>query len=335
MSLRAAIVGMGKVGRCRYDVLKKETGVNVVACADIDASISAQFPELDFSTDYREIISRDDLDMVLVATSNRVTPDVVCAALETGHHVFCEKPPGRTLSDIERIRAAEHKAPGQKLQFGFNHRYHYAVMEAKNMVNSGVLGKVLWARGVYGKMGGEGFENIWRSDPEQAGGGILLDQGIHMVDLFNYFIGDFTVIKSMVRTMHWDIQLEDNAFALLSNPHGQVAMLHSSATQWKHTFRLELCLEDGYINIDGILSSTRSYGDERLVFARKQLGADARAAGRPREEMIFFDKDDSWRLELLDFLEAIRDDKTITNGSSADALACMQCVDSIYSQASM
>lgn len=327
---RVAIVGMGKVGHIRYGVIDGHDKLNVVALSDVDESIRDEFPDCDFDVDYENVVTRPDIDVVFVATTNRHAPGVVCKALESGKHVFCEKPPGRSVEDMALIMQTEARNPGLKLQFGFNHRYHYGVMEAKNMVDSGVFGKILWARGVYGKMGGEDFENTWRSDPEQAGGGILLDQGIHMLDLFCHFMGDFDEVKSMVQTMHWNIPLEDNAFAILKTPDNKIAMLHSSATQWKHKFNLELCLEDGYINLTGILSSTRSYGDETLVYARKDLAGKNQSPGNPQEEMIYFDRDHSWALEVDNFIKAVREDKPVKWGNSSDAMRAMCLVDEIY-----
>ena len=282
-----------------------------------------------FTTDYRDLVG-GDLDAVFVCTYNNSAPDVVVAALEAGKHVFCEKPPGRCVADVERIIAAERASRGRKLKFGFNHRHHGSVMEAKQIVDSGRYGRVLWLRGVYGKCGSIQFENDWRNDRNIAGGGILLDQGIHMLDLCRFFCGDFDQVKSLVNTAYWKIPFEDNAFAILSNAAGQVAMVHSSATQWKHQFSLEICLEDGYVHLHGILSSTRSYGDERLTFARKQLEDTTRAFGRPREETIIFDTDDSWSLEVADFAEAIRQDRAITSGNSHDALRAMQLIEAVY-----
>ncbi|TNE67288.1 MAG: Gfo/Idh/MocA family oxidoreductase [Alphaproteobacteria bacterium] len=328
--LKAAIIGMGKVGHTRARVIAERDDVVLVAAADVNTSAAAAYPGIRFETDFRGIVTDPEIDVVFVATTNKVAPDVVCLALQHGKHVFCEKPPGRSVADIERICAAEAANPGCKLQFGFNHRYHYAVLEAKSMVDSGVFGKILWARGVYGKMGGTDFENIWRSNPEEAGGGILLDQGIHMLDLFTHFMGDFSDIQSIVQTMHWDIPLEDNAFALLKTPANQVAMLHSSATQWRHKFNLELCLEEGYITLTGILSSTRSYGDETLVFARKDLDGRTGKPGNPQEEQMFFDKDHSWELEVAAFMDAVTKDQPVKWGNSADALRAMKLVFGIY-----
>ena len=327
--IRVGIVGFGRVGSRRADCVIRHTEMELRAICDINPQQTDKWPGVSFTTDYRDLV-RDDLDAVFVCTYNNTAPDVVVAALEAGKHVFCEKPPGRCVADVHRIQAAERASGGRKLKFGFNHRHHGSIMEAKQIVDGGRYGRVLWLRGVYGKCGGIQFENEWRNDRSIAGGGILLDQGIHMLDLCRFFCGDFDQVKSLVTTSFWKIPFEDNAFAILSNDSGQVAMIHSSATQWKHEFSLEICMEDGYVHLQGILSSTRSYGDERLTFARKQLEDTTRAFGRPREETIIFDTDDSWALEVADFAEAIRQDRPITSGNSHDALRVMELIEAVY-----
>ncbi|MGQ9369019.1 Gfo/Idh/MocA family protein [Azospirillum sp. ST 5-10] len=326
--LGVGIVGYGKVGRTRAECLAGRGDARLVHVSDLDAAAAP--PGVRFSADHRAVVADPAVDAVFVCAFNSVAAEVVEAALDAGKHVFCEKPPGRSVADVERMIAAERRNPGRVLKFGFNHRYHYGVVEAKAIVDSGHLGRPLWLRGVYGKSGGDDFPRIWRSDPTLAGGGILLDQGIHMLDLFRLFCGDFVDVRSVVRTMFWDIPLEDNAFAILTSAAGQVALLHSSATQWKHRFTLEICLEQGYVNLNGILSSTRSYGDESLTYARRPGPGDPQSAGRPREEVIFFDRDDSWALEVDDFLAAARAGRPVADGTSADALKAMQLVEAIY-----
>ncbi|NDJ53022.1 MAG: Gfo/Idh/MocA family oxidoreductase [Chloroflexi bacterium] len=327
--LRVGVIGLGKVGKRRANICLSHPDLDLVSVCDVDQELAALYPNADFYTEYADLINTD-LDVVIVAAYNNIAPDATVESLNTGKHVFCEKPPGRTVEDVERIIAAEQANPGLKLQFGFNHRHHYAVMEVKEMIDSGRFGNILWIRGVYGKSGGESFENIWRNDVDIAGGGILLDQGIHMLDLFRYYCGDFVETKSFVTTAYWNIPVEDNAFAMLRTAKNQVATIHSSATQWRHRFVLEIGLELGYININGILSSTRSYGEEHIVYARRQFESEASAFGKPREQMVFFDRDDSWTLEMNQFVQAIRNDEQIDNGNSHDALKAMQLVWDIY-----
>jgi predicted dehydrogenase len=325
--LRFGIVGFGKMGQIRAAEIARRTDARLVAVSEPQMTAPLP-PGVTFYDDPAALVA-SDLDGVFVCTPNRFSPGFVVASLDAGRHVFCEKPPGRTPADIHEILAAEARNPGRKLKFGFNHRYHAGIVEAKRIVDSGRLGPLLFMRGVYGKCGGDGFEHAWRNDRDLAGGGILLDQGIHMLDLFRLFGGEFTEVKSMVTRAYWDCDVEDNAFALLRNRDGRVAMIHSSSTQWKHRFSLEVYMADGYIAVNGILSSTRSYGDETLTVAQKQLGS-GHAVGKPREEVVYFDRDPSWELELDDFVTSIRTDTPVGSGTSQDALRAMELVYEVY-----
>lgn len=318
------------MGHTRKQVLDAHPGFEVTTLCDVNEDVRAEFPGKVFYTDWRDALN-EPLDVVIVCTFNKITPDVVCAALEKGCHVFSEKPPGCCVGDVERIIEAEKKAGDRVVKFGFNHRFHYSVMEARAIIDSGRYGRLLWARGVYGKAGGLLYDKSWRARREISGGGILLDQGIHMLDLIRYFMGEFVEIKSFVENSYWkESNLEDNAFALLRTAEGQVAMLHSSATHWKHRFLLDMFFEDGYISLDGILSSTRSYGEERITFARKQFEDESYAAGKPREESIYFDTDDSWKLEIEEFHDCISGRKDRPMGDTAEALEVMQLIEKIY-----
>jgi predicted dehydrogenase len=329
--IRVGIVGMGKMGRTRAREIDRHPATELVAVADRDlAAAQAAAPGLPVSADYRDVIA-SDAAAVIVCTPNRFTAEVVIAALEAGKHVFCEKPPARTVAEVRDIIAAERRHQGCKLMFGFNHRRHAGIQEAKRIVDSGRLGRILWLRAIYGKSGGQGYEHTWRSSREICGGGILLDQGIHMIDLLRLFCGDFDEVKSMVTRAYWNCDVEDNAFALLRDRAGRIAMLHSSSTHWKHRFNLEIFMSDGYLSVNGILSSTRSYGDETITVARRQFD-DSFATGKPREEVIYFDTDPSWELEIADFVDCIQKDTPVTHGSSEDALKAMELVFAIYEQ---
>jgi len=271
---------------------------------------------------------------VFICTPNHLIPKLAIECLERGKHVFCEKPPGRTLEDIVQMRNAENRNLGTKLMFGFNHRYHPGVLRAKSIVDSGRMGKIIALRGLYGKSGGKNFDKSWRNDFKISGGGILLDQGIHMLDLFNYFLGGFTSVKSFLSNGHWGFDVEDNAIVILKNDHGQLAMLHSSATFWKHMFQLNVILEKGYLSLEGLLSKTGSYGRENLVIGRRQFEDEAEALGNPSEETIYFDKDRSWEIEVNQFINCILDDKPVIESNSTDAYNAMELIHRCYQDSS-
>jgi len=331
--VRSVIIGYGYMGGIRAGNVNKLADLQLAAICDPFVTAADTGKDCPHYTDYRVAIDREQPDIAFVCTPNHISPEVCCYALDSGCHVFCEKPPGRDLEDIRRIMNAERRQSGLKVMFGFNHRHHPAILEAKSIVDAGRMGEIMWMRGVYGKSGGKGrdFEKSWRNDPQVSGGGILLDQGIHMLDLFHFFCGDFNEVKGMMTTAFWNIPVEDNAFVILKNRKGQMAQLHSSATLWKHKFRLEIGLEGGYLIAQGLLSKSGSYGRETLSIGRKS-DRDTSALGNPREEVVYFDNDLSWDLQVEELIRCIRQDLPITDSSSLDALRVMEIIDAVYRQ---
>lgn len=334
--MKTLIVGYGYMGEIRRRVVAELKDLELAGICDPVLAGSADGSALGcpLFSDYRHAIDQTDPQIVFVCTPNAVSPDVSIYALERGCHVFCEKPPGRNVGDIERIIRAERKQHGLKVMFGFNHRHHPAIIEAKAIVDGGRMGRILWMRGVYGKSGGpgRGFERSWRNDPAVSGGGILLDQGIHMLDLFCFFCGDFDELQALLTTSYWNVPVEDNAFLSMRATTGAIAQLHSSATLWKHSFRLEIGLEHGYLNVTGLLSKTGSYGRETLTIGRKPGEDDRTAVGNPREEVVYFDRDQSWDLQVQELVTCIREDRQVVDSSTADALRVMKLIDRAYEQ---
>ena len=329
MKLKFGIIGFGKIGRLRKRIIEELNLGEVVAISDPNTKKEDIEKDIFLTKDYNELLKKN-IDCVVIATPNNITSKAVIDSLKANKHIFCEKPPGRNLKEVLDIKEAFDQTKNIKLKFGFNHRCHYSVMEAKRIMNSRQMGKLMWARGFYGKSGGINFEKEWRSSSNIAGGGILLDQGIHMIDLLNYFMGDFNEIKSYVDKIYWDIPLEDNAFALLRNNKKQYAILHSSSTQWRHLFRLELFFTEGYMILSGLLTGSRSYGKETLLIAKRQFENELELVGNPMEEEIYFDDDRSWYFEMEDFYKSILENKDIEQGSIYNAVEAMDVVERIY-----
>ena len=277
--------------------------------------------------DYRRLLT-EKLDALIVCMTNDIAPEVTIGGLEAGLHVFCEKPPGRNVEDIVRVVAQEKKRPGLKLMYGFNHRYHESVQEALRILRSGELGRVINMRGIYGKSKLITFNQPdWRTQREIAGGGVLLDQGIHMVDLMRLFGGDFHEVHSFISNSHWGYDVEDNAYALMRTADGVVGMLNSSATQWRHRFHLDMNLERGSLILGGILSGTKSYGAETLTVVRADPDNDG---GDPMETTTHYNHDLSWDQEIGAFAASILKNEPVQSGTSHDALRTMQLVFKIY-----
>lgn len=325
--LNVGIAGYGIVGKRRHQVIKEHPYLKVTAACDQSFKENHTNAEgLIYFTNYKELL-QCNLDVLFVCLPNNVAAEVTVAGLEKGLHVFCEKPPGRNIADIKSVIEAEQKHKGLKLKYGFNHRYHDSILEALRVIRSGELGEIINLRGVYGKSSIIPFSGGWRSKRELAGGGILLDQGIHMVDLMRLFCGDFVEVKSFVSNNYWKHDVEDNAYAIMKDKQGRVAMLNSTATQWQHKFNLEISLTEGYIELHGILSGSKSYGEERIVIGRRNEGSDN---GQLESKTIKFLQDNSWRDEISEFADALLNDKPILSGTSLDALETMKLVYNIY-----
>lgn len=328
--MRIGIAGYGVVGKRRRHFIDKRGDMHVAAVCDRSFDGEGIFDDgVRYYQKPERLLAAEPLDALFVCLTNDVAADVTIAGFERGLHVFCEKPPGRDLADISRVIQAERRHPKLVLKYGFNHRYHDSVRDALAILRSGELGRVLNLRGVYGKSKFVSFgaHSDWRVNRDQSGGGILLDQGIHMVDLMRLFAGEFTEVKSFVDNRFWGHDIEDNAYALMRSEGGAVAMLHSTATQWRHRFSLEVTLEKGALILSGILSGSKSYGAETLTVLRADPEDDS---GDPREQTTRYRHDPSWADEIAEFADAVLRGGKVEAGSSQDAWNTMQLVYRIY-----
>ena len=326
--LKVGIAGYGVVGKRRKECVDRHPNLRLVAVCDqtFDSEGILEDGVCYFQT-YQSLLNQE-LDVLIVCLTNEIAPEVTIAGLESGLHVFCEKPPGRNVEDIRDVIRHEVKNPSLKLMYGFNHRYHESVQDALTLVHSGELGKVINMRGLYGKAKLITFNQPdWRTKREIAGGGVLLDQGIHMVDLMRLFGGEFTEVRSFISNNHWGYDVEDNAYAIMKTNDGVVGMLNSSATQWRHRFNLDINLEYGSIILGGIISGTKSYGAETLTVVRADSDNDK---GDPREQLTRYNHDPSWNEEIKVFIHAILNDSPLQGSTSEDALKTMKLVYKIY-----
>lgn len=325
MTINFAIIGYGKMGQIRANALSSFQNVNISKIYNIDP-VDTEYLQVD---DYSEIINDKSIDAVVICMPNKFNFEITVKSLRNNKHVFCEKPPALQSSEVLEIIEAEKKS-NKKLMYGFNHRHHDSIIKIKEVINSGDFGKILWMRGRYGKSVDASFYEDWRSKRELSGGGILLDQGIHMLDLFLYLGGDFDKVHAFVSNLYWNLdRIEDNVFAIMKNSQsGIVASLHSTMTQWRHLFSLEVFLEKGYLVLNGLKTSSGTYGDEELVIARNR--SKAPAATWSDEERHIFNTDNSWMHEMNHFVDSISKDKKIQVGSSFDAHRIMLHLEKIY-----
>ena len=329
--LRCVIIGYGYMGQIRYNTILSSKDAQVVGVYDDDKSkLKKTLDKNLIVKNYKDIFSLN-FDVAFICTPNNITPKIVIECLKKNKHVFCEKPPGKNLQDLNKIKKFLRK--NQKIMFGFNHRFHPAVIKAKEIINSQKFGKIITMRGVYGKSGGINFKKSWRNKRKFSGGGILLDQGIHIIDLFRYFCGNFNQVKCSTSNLFWNFNVEDNAFLILKNKKHQLAQLHSSSTLWRHTFRMDVTLENGYFILEGLLSKTGSYGQEKLIYGPRQFENVSQAIGNPAETTVYFDKDNSWKLEILKFIDFIKNNKKVDINNFSNAYEAMKIVENAYKNA--
>lgn len=325
MTPGVAIVGCGGVGGKRAAALGL---ARLVACVDVveprARELAARAPGVRSISDWRAVVAAPDIEIVIVATPNDLLVPIAEAAVASGKHVLVEKPGARTVSELDRLEeAARHSR--SVVRVGFNHRYHPALLRARELCEAGAVGDLMFVRGRYGHGGRVGYEREWRADPQRSGGGELIDQGVHLIDLARIFLGDFPIVLGSTHTYFWQMPVDDNAFMLLETARGQAAWLHVSCTEWKNLFSLEIYGRSGKLHVEGLGGS---YGVERLSYFKMspQMG--------PPETTIweYPGADQSWLVEFEEFLEDIRLHRTPRAGL-ADARAALTIVEQLYSRA--
>jgi predicted dehydrogenase len=322
MKMRAALIGCGLAGSKRAVA---HPDCQIVICADIimerAEALAQRLPQAEATTDWQMAVARPDIDLVIVSTVHCALAEITRAAIEAGKHVLVEKPAARSVAEIESLQKKA-REKGVAVKVGFNHRHHPAVLQAKKLVDSGALGPLILVRGRYGHGGRIGYEREWRADPGRSGGGELIDQGIHLIDLSRWFLGDFSQVYGTTSTLYWEMPVEDNVFLCLKTPSGQIAWLHASWTEWKNLFSFEIFGKSGKLQIDGLGGS---YATERLTLykMRPEMGPPEAAVW----EYPFPDR--SFELEFEEFSQAI-EQKREPLGNLQDARAALEIVAKIY-----
>jgi predicted dehydrogenase len=322
------VVGAGLIGKRRAAEAAGGPESTLVCVSDpaedARSGIAAEYGVPAFAA-WQDVLAADGVDIVVVATPNGFLAEIAIAALNAGKHVLLEKPMGRNLAEARAIAGAAQRS-GRLVKVGFNHRYHPGLARAHALYSNGDIGEAINLRARYGHGGRPGYEKEWRGNAELAGGGELTDQGVHVCDLINWFLGPPQSAYALLQTAVWPLQpLEDNAFGLFRFHAGQIASFHTSWTQWKNLFSFELFGRDGSISVEGL---GRSYGTETLTVAhRNPLG------GVPTVTTTEFEgPDDSWALEWRDFIAAIDGGSTYL-GTAEDGVVAMAMIDGLYHSA--
>ena len=325
--LKFAVIGCGLIGRKRIMALAKLADASVRYACDLDAHRAAEAAQLirgcAAATDFRAVLKDAQIDVVVIATLNGSLAPIALAAVQARKHVLIEKPGALNAAQLRTVQAAA-KETDVRVRIGYNHRYHPSLQKARQLIDSGELGPLMFARARYGHGGRKGYDREWRADAARSGGGELIDQGVHLIDLAGWFLGEFAHVDGHAATLYWDMKVDDNAFLSLRTAAGQTAWLHASCTEWKNMFSFELYGRTAKLAIDGLGGS---YGLERLAFYRMlpEMG--------PPETTIFeYPRgDDSWAAELLDFIHDIRLRREPSPGL-AEGIRVLEVVEKIYTK---
>jgi predicted dehydrogenase len=321
--MRFAIVGCGVIGQKRAAAISR-LGHQTILAVDHSRDHASKLAEAfgaRTATDFRAAVEAGDVDAVVVATPHAELSAIAIACLYAGKHVLVEKPGGRNLAEVSAVSEAGVTA-GRVVKVGYNHRFHPAVQKAREIVDRGELGQLMFIRGRYGHGGRPGYEKEWRFERSVSGGGELVDQGSHLIDLAHWFLGEFIRVQAALRTFFWNAEVEDNVFLTLSTADGRIAWLHATWTEWKNLFSLEIYGRDGKLEINGLGGS---YGVESLTFYRMlpEMGPPETM----RWEYPFADS--SWETETAEFITAIGEGRRPI-GDAAEAVRSMSVIERVY-----
>jgi predicted dehydrogenase len=326
--VRVGVIGAGLQARRRAPVLigLPDTELKIVTASDLESARPlADRLGCEAGVGWHEVVERDDIDAVIVCTPPDSHADISIAAMRNGKHVLCEKPLTKTVAEAEAMVAAA-KETGRVLKCGFNHRFHPGMLHIRKLFEEGRIGEPLFVRARYGIGARPDYKNEWRADPSIVGGGQLMEQGIHAIDLARWFLGDFIEVACFAESGYIDIApLEDNAFAMFRTAKGALASVHSSLVQWRNIFSFEIGGTEGHLAVEGLGGG---YGMERALFSKKDL------YGPFAEEVTDFRGDDrSWLTEWKEFAAAV-DEGRAPLGDGHDGLETLRLVYAAYEASS-
>jgi len=325
--MKVGIIGLGRQGWRRAEAIKKARDKIIIGATkriDENSKLFSKSFGCEITNNWKDLVKRKDIDIVVICTPPNLHRNMVISALRAKKHVLCEKPLALNVKEA-KIILKEVKKSGYKLKCGFNIRHHPAISLAKKWVDKGLIGKLIFIRCRYGIVGREGYEKDWRAKKEISGGGQLMDQGMHVLDLSRWFLGEFKEVFGSLSTNFWKISpLEDNVFAILKTKEKQTAFCHISWTQWKNLFSFEIYGENGYLTSEGLGGS---YGLEKLIFGKRDFK-------KPFTQKIikFRKKDFSWLEEWKEFTLAIKKDQQLL-GSGYDGFMALKLAEALYKSA--
>lgn len=321
--INVAIIGCGLIGQKRAKSIRGLAKIS--HCFDIETKKSLRFSQennCDQAASVEVILNNSSIDLVVIATRHDSLADLSKAVIKSGKNLLVEKPGALNSVEFKQVLNLIDNKMGSKIHVGYNHQFHPAILKAKEICNSAQFGNVMFLRGRYGHGGRIGYESEWRAQKEYSGGGELIDQGSHLIDLAITFLGELTLDYASTPTYYWDMNVEDNVFMSLKNKKGGIAFLHASCTEWKNMFSLEIYGQNAKIEVSGLGGS---YGEETITFYKMKP-----EMGPPESQTWKFPaNDDSWRTEFEFFLKDIKNNSNFSNNLDSTALV-LKLIDEIY-----
>jgi predicted dehydrogenase len=324
--MNVGIIGCGLIGQKRAAALGPSA--KLVAVADVVAERAEDLAARHAAHVYADtaaLLADPSIQVAIIATPHNQLAELALRAVQSGKHVLLEKPGARRASELEPARL-EAERRGLCVHVGFNHRFHPALRKARELIDAGKLGPLFYIRGRYGHGGRIGYDREWRAQPEISGGGELLDQGAHLIDLASWYFGaEFSTVHGLTATYFWDMPVEDNAFLTLRTAAGQVAQLQVTWTEWKNLFSFEIVGRDAKLHIDGLGGS---YGTERLAYyaMKPEMG--------PPDTTIweYPGADTSWRQEWEHFRAEVAVKQVRCEPGLVSTQAVLDVIEEVYRQ---
>lgn len=324
-SLRIFTVGCGLIGNKRAKNINKKYA-KIVACNDINKNNSEKFSErfnCEIVQNYKSL-DLNKFDIVFISTTHDKLFEIAKFFIVRKKNIFIEKPGALNLKQITSLHELHLKNKNLHVGIGLNHRFHPAFIKSFDLIKKKKIGDLMFIRAQYGHGGRVGYDKEWRAKSKISGGGEMIDQGSHLIDLSRKLLGELTLINGEIRNYYWNMEVEDNCFLTLQNKNKNIAFLQASCTEWKNTFNFEIYGKKGKIQIFGL---GRSYGTEtlKLFIMKKKMGP-------PKTIEYKYTKSDiSWKLEQDNFFKSIQNNKIIKKYATLkDMLEVHKIMNKIY-----
>ena len=316
-----AVIGLGSFGVKRAKAISDSKNANLKYLFDLDDN-NAKKASKDLGVpikSYEEILKDKTIDTVCICTPNKFHKKIILDSLKEGKNVFCEKPYVRNVEEAKEILEVTKKSKGV-LQLASNHRFFESVMYARKLVEEGTIGKILSFNGRIGH-NGERLKDSWFWKKDISGGGTLLDNGCHLLDLSRLFVGNFISGKGLTSNVYWkNIEVEDTASGIFKTEDDRTATIYCSWRLLSGYFFFEINGTDGYINVDGRFDT---HGGDKIFWSNI------------KEKKVFSKdfshiKPNSYLLEIDNFISNVNNKKKISP-SAEDGLEIMKMIEFIYS----